>query len=144
MNGCISKFYIAGDCEKEQSTPSTLLTRSLKSLGRSVGRRNWKSIVNQVIKDSFMKKLVAARLGEFLCKELIETCLPIRNSIFRDKRLSAIERFNWSEVAASLKQTAPILFTLLEKCVCSNHRSSHALKKEVNSSDLRNPTEDLK
>ena len=107
------------------------VTRSLKSLGRSVGRRNRKSIVNQVIKDSFMKKLVAARLGEFLRKELIETCSPKRNSIFRDKSLSAIERFNWSEVAASLKQTAPIMFTLLEKCVCSNHRSSHALKKEV-------------
>ena len=107
------------------------VTRSLKSLGRSVERRNRKSIVNQVIKDSFMKKPVATRLGDFLCKELIETCLPKRNPIFRDKSLSAIGRFNWSEVAASLKQTAPILFTLLEKCVCSNRRSSHALKKEV-------------
>lgn len=40
-----------------------LVSRSLRSLGRSVGRRSRGSIVNIVVKDPSMCKAVAAKIG---------------------------------------------------------------------------------
>ena len=46
------------------------LNHSLKSLGRSVGRRNRSSIAHQVVKDSRVRKKVVERMGKLLSQEL--------------------------------------------------------------------------
>lgn len=92
------------------------LTRSLKSLGRSVGRRKRSSIVNLVIKDIVMRNRIIHKIGDILRKELKATCSVTNNSIFKNKSVSALETFNWTNVAADLKRTAPNLTILLEKC----------------------------
>lgn len=48
------------------------MSRSLHSLGRSVGWRSRKSVVNQVMKDRIMRSSVAVKVGK-LIKELVFT-----------------------------------------------------------------------
>ena len=47
------------------------LLPSLTKVGRSLGRRSRKSIVNQVLKDKKMKEIVMKKAGVMLRKELI-------------------------------------------------------------------------
>ena len=91
--------------------------RSLKSVGRSVGRRNRKSIVCQVMKDKRMCKMAAFRIGKVIKRELKQTCKTKEHSVFKDKSLEALEKFNWSDTVADLQRTAPILTTMLQNCI---------------------------
>ena len=47
------------------------LLPSLTKVGRSLGQRSRKSIVNQVLKDKIMKEIVMKKAGVMLRKEII-------------------------------------------------------------------------
>lgn len=93
------------------------VSRSLKSVGRSVGRRNRKSRVCQVMKDKRMCKMAAIRIGKVIKRELKQMCKTKEHSVFKDKSLEALEKFNWSDTVADLQRTAPILMTMLQNCI---------------------------
>lgn len=89
----------------------------MKSLGRSVGRRNVQSIVNQVMKNKAIRRKIIPKIGRILHNELRETCLSHNNSSFKDKGTSSLENFNWKDLTNDLKRTAPTLVSLLEICL---------------------------
>ena len=78
-----------------------------------MGRRNKGSIVNFVMKDKTMRKAVSVTIGKEIRKEMKHTCLQKEHSIFKDKGISAVGNFNWSNMIADLKQTS-ILSSVLE------------------------------
>lgn len=57
------------------------VSRSLRGVARSVGRKNRKSVVNQVMKDKRMKCIVVKRVGQLVQKELIFTSTKEAKSI---------------------------------------------------------------
>ena len=89
----------------------------MKSLGRSVGRGNKNSIVNQVMKNPKTRKIAIIKVGQLLLKEMLKACSAQKNSLFKDKSLSAIEQFEWSSASADLKRTAPLLYTILDTSI---------------------------
>lgn len=101
------------------------LSRSLRSLGRSVGRKNRKSIVNHVLKDRSMRKKVIAKVGLFVQRELAFTCSQKGNSSFGKKSPADLHSFNWSELARDLKRTMPTLYIILESCLQSKPDKMH-------------------
>ena len=82
-----------------------------------MGRRNKRSIVNFVLKDKTMRKAVSVTIGKEIQKKMKHTCLQKEHSIFKDKGISAVGNFNWSNMIADLKRTAPILSSVLENCL---------------------------
>ena len=91
------------------------LPPSLTKVGRSLGRRSRKSIVNQVLKDKKMKEIVMKKAGVMLRKELKEMCKS--DSCFCAKDASALEEFQWSNIATELKAKAPILSVLFDNAI---------------------------
>ena len=91
------------------------LLPSLTKVGRSLGRRSRMSIVNQVLKDKKMKEIVMKKAGVMLRKELKEMCKL--DSCFCAKDASALEEFQWSNIATELKAKAPILSVLFDNAI---------------------------
>lgn len=71
------------------------LRGSIKSLARSIGRRNKNAIVKKVMKNNEMKRKMIKKVGEVIKKEMKNTCLLQSKSVFKDKQLSQIESFDW-------------------------------------------------
>ena len=92
------------------------LSRSLKSLGRSVGRRNRSSIARQVVKDNWIRKKVVERMGKLLSKELTNLASLKTNSLLRNRSCEALEQFSWQNLLAELEKEAPITLSLLKQC----------------------------
>ena len=80
------------------------LTRSLKTLGRCVGRRSRSAIARQAIKDVRIRNKVIELIGKLLAKELTITCSVDANSSLRKQ----------------LKETAPTMVSLLKSAISSN------------------------
>jgi hypothetical protein len=100
------------------------LPPSLRSTGRSLGRKSRKSLVNQVIKDTRMKGMVLKKVGAILRKEQKQLCGL--NSCFSKKNVTALETFTWSHFITQLKANAPSLFTVLAESV-----EKTGLKKDI-------------
>lgn len=64
------------------------LRGSMKSLARSIGRRNKNAIVKKVMKNNEMKRKMIEKVGEVIKKEMKNTCLLQSKSVFKDKQLS--------------------------------------------------------
>ena len=64
-----------------------------------------------------MCKMAAIRIGKVIKRELKQTCKTKEHSVFKDKSLEALEKFNWSDTVADLQRTAPILTTMLHNCI---------------------------
>ena len=62
----------------------------MKSLARSIGRRNKNAIVKKVMKNNEMKRKMIKEVGEVIDKEMKNTCLLQSKSVFKDKQLSQI------------------------------------------------------
>ena len=62
----------------------------MKSLARSIGRRNKNAIVKKVMKNNEMKRKMIKKVGEVIKKEMKNTCLLQSKSVFKDKQLSQI------------------------------------------------------
>ena len=75
-----------GVSEKGRKHQVFKVSRSLHSLARSVGRRNRKSVVNQVMKDRIMRSGVVVKVGK-LIKELVFTGTHDARLIYGNKSL---------------------------------------------------------
>ena len=89
------------------------LSRSLKSLGRSVGRRNRSSIARQAMKDSRIRKKVVERMGKLMSQELTNLASLKSNSMLRNCSCQALEQFSWKELLVELEKETPITLSLL-------------------------------
>ena len=68
-----------------------------------------------------MKKKIITIVGNLLHKEIKVTCSDKSASKMKQKNLSAIESFLWSDVASDLRRTAPTLVFLLESSMGSKN-----------------------
>ena len=87
------------------------LTRSLKKLGRFVGRGSKQSIA-AVNNKSLLPQLVRA-LCSAVRKEVKSLCSDKHYSILRLKSKPALENFTWKTVWLELEQNAPTFLVLL-------------------------------
>ena len=95
------------------------VSRSVHSLAMSVGRRNRKSVVNQVMKDRNMRSSVVVKVGK-LIKKLVFTGTHDARSMYGNKFLEDMKKFDWSLMAADMKKTMPTFYGILEECMKSN------------------------
>ena len=93
------------------------LTRSLKRIGRSVGRQNRKSIARQVVADTVTRTHIVDQLGKVIDKEMRQMCSLKVPSILRGSDPNVLRTFSWSKVIDELKSVAPTLLRVLQSCV---------------------------
>ena len=101
------------------------LSRSLKSLGRSVGRRNRSSIARQAMKDSRIRKKVVERMGKLMSQELTNLASLKSNSMLRNRSCQALEQFSWKSCWLSSRKKHPLPYpysssVLMSKGVFTN------------------------
>ena len=105
------------------------LTRSLKKLGRYIGRGNRKSIANAAVSNNSLRPEIVQKLGQVIRnKEVVRICSDEHDSILRLKSKPALEHFSWETVWEELSQNAPMLMSLLLNLVPSSKRDSESVK----------------
>ena len=92
------------------------LTRSLKSLARSVGWRNRASIARQAMKDDKIQKKVVELMGKLLSKELSHVTSLKAKSLLCKRSAEVLEAFSWDTLNQELEKKAQITFSLLKQC----------------------------
>ena len=100
------------------------LSRSLKKIGKYVGRGKKRSIAEAVIQNSALKYEVVVALGREVCKEISMICSDSHDSILRMKTKTALELFSWERVWLELKTHAPMLVALLVQLLPPSKRKS--------------------
>ena len=93
------------------------LTRSLKSLARSVGWRNRASIARQAMKDDKIQKKVVELMGKLLSKELSHVTSLKAKSLLCKRSAEVLEAFflGYTQSGTRKEGTNYILFA---KAVC--------------------------
>ena len=114
-------------CKKGKRHSVYRLTRSLRSLGRSPGKRRKGSIVNQVMKDATMRRMIVLQVGKMVKREVEYTCTREAGSMYGITDLKELSSFEWKTLASDMKRTMPTLFNILQKCVNANDE----LKKSI-------------
>ncbi len=92
------------------------LSRSLKKLGKSVGRMNRRSNARQVVNDRRIKERVVTLLGEKIRSEM-EMCSLRDISILRSTSPGVLQTFKWESVLTEMQELAPNLLGFLRSCV---------------------------
>ena len=85
-----------------------------------MGSRSRRSIANRIVQDKKLTQLTAEKIGKKLYHELHTTVSPSNNSLFRTKDKQFLKSFEWSSLCKNLETTAPLLSTILRKCVETN------------------------
>lgn len=89
------------------------LTRSLKKLGRFVGRGRRKSIARAAVNNKSLFPEIVQSLCRTIKKEIKTVCSETHDSILKMKTKPALEQFTWKTVWLELQQNAPTLIDLL-------------------------------
>ena len=105
------------------------LTRSLRRLGRSVGRRKRDAIARQAMGDQKIRTHVLTILGREIRKELKRMCAITKPSMLRASTPEALASFNWNKLESELESRAPSLFSVLRSATVVNVPPSKARKK---------------
>ena len=95
------------------------LSRSLKKLGRFVGKGNKQSIVKAVMENNHLHALVIRAVSKEVQGELKEICSDSYDTILRIKYKVALENFSWNRVWRELKSRTPTLLAILSGS-CAN------------------------
>lgn len=96
------------------------LTRSLKRIGKFVGRGSRQSIAKAVCENESLRPQVALALSRIIRKEVLSICSLKHDSILCLKSRPALERFTWERVWSELQNHAPILLTMLTGAIASS------------------------
>ncbi len=99
------------------------LPASLKRLGRSVGRRNRKSIARQAVMDDRICNKLLHYLGRKLAKEMKCMCSMKTNSVLRAKDPTSLQKFNFKALIEEMRSVAPKTLSLLRSCIANRKRS---------------------
>lgn len=98
-------------CKKETKHRVFQVGRSLRSVGRAVGRRRRK------LKDVRMRNVVVEKVGKLVKKEMIYTCSRDAKSTYGNKCLEDLHLFQLSTLAYDMRRTMPTLFRILQLCI---------------------------
>ena len=93
------------------------LTRSLKKLGRIVGRGNRTSIARTVCADPVLREAVISQLVAYMKKELKSLCSHTLSSVHRRTDLNALKSFDWKHARAELIAHAPTFHQIISGCL---------------------------
>ncbi len=107
------------------------LSRSLKKLGRYVGRGKWSSIAQAVLKDEALAGRVVSGVAATIGREVKLVCSAKHESILMMKTKPALENFTWRTVWAELQQSAPTLLKVLQEALPRQKRESEAAKPVI-------------
>ena len=89
------------------------LTKSLKTLGKYVGRGTKTSIVAAIMSNPQLRNNIVTAMAKEVQKEIKGICSDDYSSILRMKYKVALERFTWDRVWQELETKAPIFVHLL-------------------------------
>lgn len=89
----------------------------LKTLARSVARRNRSSIGRQATLDQGIRKRVLSILAQDIQKEMTKLCSLKMSSMLRQCSMENLSRFSWNALAEELKGVTPTLYAFLKGCV---------------------------
>ena len=108
---------------KKGSKPTvSYLTRSLKRVGKSVGRRKPASIARQVMCHPRIKKQVIGEVGRLMQEEMKEMCKTKTSSLLRGMRVQDMSSFTFEGLADELRKNAPTFTQLMFDCVTRKRR----------------------
>ena len=97
--------------------------RSLKKLGRSVGRANRSAIARQVVRDERIRTRVIELLGTHMGKEMKKLCTKEVMSVLRKADSDSVQQFSVKSIIEEMKTHAPSVLTVLRGCVHGRRRS---------------------
>ena len=97
--------------------------RSLKKLGRSVGRSNRSAIARQVVKDERIRTRVIELIGTHLGKEMKKLCTKEVMSVLRKADCDSVQQFTVKSIIEEMKTHALSVLTILRGCVQGRRRS---------------------
>lgn len=89
------------------------VSRSLRSIGRSVGKKRKGSIVNAVWKHPQLRNLILIKLGKAIKKEIEYSCSEAAESLYKSKQLEDLKSFEWTSLSSDMKRTMPTLHSIL-------------------------------
>ena len=107
------------------------LSRSLKKLGRYVGRGKARSIAAAMVENNVLRHEVVIAIGNMARNELKKICSESHDSILRMKSKTALEYFTWERVWVELQDNAPILVLFLLQLVPPLKREKEEVKRAI-------------
>ena len=107
------------------------LIRSLKRLGRSLGKRKRDAIAWQAMGDFKIRTHVLTILGRDIRKEMNILCSAKKPSTLRSSTPAAAASFDWSKLESELELNAPSLFSILKSATTMKIPPSRMKKKVV-------------
>lgn len=93
------------------------LSRSLKRIGRSVGRLKRESIAREAMKDERIRSKSVEILSKSLAKEMKRLCSKKVMSALRKRDLSSLQEFDVNSIIKEMEQYAPSVLILLRGCL---------------------------
>ena len=99
------------------------LSRSLKRIGKYVGRGNRKSIAKAVCDNDSLRSEVIVSVSRMIRKEVKKVCSKNHKSMLRVKSRTALESFTWDRVWSEIRVNAPILTSILKGTFASTDDS---------------------
>ena len=100
------------------------LTPSMKKLGKSVGRRNSRSVARQVVNHRHIREHVLRQLGRLIRKDMERMCNTKRPSMLRKGTLEAMKSFCWEDFEKELESNSPLFCQVLRECVTRKRRKA--------------------
>ncbi len=93
------------------------LTRSLKKIGKGLGRKNHASITFQAMQHKRVRERILKVMAKDIRKEMTAMCSIMTPSILRDTTPTALQSFKWEALVQEMKVRAPTLLAILSSCV---------------------------
>lgn len=105
------------------------LTRSLKKLGRYIGRGNHRSIASAAMSNNSLRPELLQKLGQVVRNDEVKrVCSDQHDSILKLKSKPALECFSWETVCKELSQNTPMLMSLLSNLIPPSKQASESVK----------------
>ena len=93
------------------------LSRSLKKLGRIVGRGNRPSIAKTVLNDPPLTTAILANVVARMKREMKKLCSLNFSSIHQWTDFASLKSFSWEKVVEELVAHAPTLHAIVDGCI---------------------------
>ncbi len=100
----------------------SFLSRSLKKIGRSVGRKNPSAIARQVMSHPKIRREIVKVMGKVIRKDMLQVCSKSTPSLLRNRSPEALKSFCWTDLVEELKERAPVFSQILTECVTRRQR----------------------
>ena len=113
----------------------SFLSRSLKKVGRSVGRKKPGAIARQVMAHPKIRKAIVKVMGKVIREDMQRVCSKKTPSMLRKRSPAALESFCWKDLSEELERTAPVFTQILTECVTRKRRKRSVVGKSYSAQD---------